>query len=332
MNDWNKAIIEEFRATGGKAAQFAELYKVSAEVHGCGNFAVPPRAFAIPVAHFWKHAGESGARDRYLRALDDADFVADFHERERVLEEVRDLILDYPVDPALMADLRAAVAERWGTRKIRLRSSSNAEDLPGFNGAGLYTSEGVDFESSGDALEDSLRTVWASLYRQRAHDERQLANIDHRQVAMGVLVHEAFESERAQGVGVSRNVLDPMYSGSHYINAQAGEGAVTNPAPGITTEQIIYDRLRNPPDIRYRSHSNLVDGNVLEPDEIQELSCALNFLNQHFSKLLDPNEENPYFAVEVEYKFMGAYRDLLIKQARSHPIVTNGVSPECRMY
>ncbi|HEU5076527.1 MAG TPA: PEP/pyruvate-binding domain-containing protein [Polyangiaceae bacterium] len=317
---------------GGKAAQFAEMYQVSNAVHGCGDFAVPPRAFAVPMAHFWKHAEQSGARDWYLAALDDPDFLADYHERQRVLEEIQDLILDHPVDGELMADFEAAVRERYGSRRIRMRSSSNAEDLPGFNGAGLYTSEGMALDTEGDSLEDSLRVVWASLYRQRAHDERQLANIDHRQVAMAVLVHEAYRSERAQGVGVSRNVLDPVRSDIHYINAQIGEASVVNPAPGITTEQIIYERLRNPPTITYRSHSNLVDGNVLEPSEIQELSCALHFLNEHFSSVLDPDRENPYFAIEVEYKFIGAYRDLLIKQTRQHPIVVTGTLPECRMY
>ncbi|HEY6723097.1 MAG TPA: PEP/pyruvate-binding domain-containing protein [Polyangiaceae bacterium] len=330
--DLESAGFEDLPVVGGKAAQFAEMYQVSAAVRGCGRFAVPPRAFAVPMAHFWKHARDSGARARYLAALEDADFLADYHERRRVLEEIQDLILSHPVDDELMVDLEAAVRERYGVRRIRMRSSSNAEDLPGFNGAGLYTSEGMALDTEGDSLEDSLRVVWASLYGQRAHDERQLANIDHRQVAMAVLVHEAYRSERAQGVGVSRNVLDPVRSDVHYINAQLGEAAVTNPAPGITTDQIVYERLRNPPTITYRSHSNLTDANVLEPSELQELSCALNFLNAHFSNLLDPDQQNPYFAVEVEYKFVGAYRDLLIKQTRQHPIVVTGALPECRMY
>jgi len=330
--DLESASFDDLPVVGGKAAQFAEMYQVAAAVRGCGHFTVPPRALAIPMARFWKHAEDSGARARYLAALEDPDFLADYHERQSVLEEVRDLILQHPVDPALMEDLEAAVRERYGSRRIRMRSSSNSEDLPGFNGAGLYTSEGLALDTSGDSLEDSLRVVWASLYGQRAHDERQLANIDHSQVAMAVLVHEAYRSERAQGVGVSRNVLDPVRSDVHYINAQIGEAAVTNPAPGITTDQIVYERLRNPPTITYRSHSNLTEDNVLEPEEIQELSCALNFLNERFSALLDPNQENPYFAVEVEYKFIGAYRDLLIKQTRQHPIVANGALPECRMY
>lgn len=327
--DLHEASFADLPAIGGKAAQFAELYKVSEGVVGCGAFQVPARAFAIPMVHFIKHAEDSGARNAYFEALDDPDFQADYLERQRVLEHVRSLILDYPVDEDFLAQLQAEVTERFGLRRIRLRSSSNAEDLPGFNGAGLYTSEGVTLGED-DSLETALKTVWASLYSQRAHDERQLANIDHRQVAMGVLVHEAFPSERARGVGVSRNVLDPVRSDLDYINVQAGEATVTNPAPGITTEQILYERYRNR--ITYRSLSNLVEGHVLEPAEVQELSCALYALEQHFSSVLDPNAEDPYFAVEVEFKFLGAYRDLLVKQTRQHPIVTNDTPPECRMY
>lgn len=46
-----------------------------------------------------------------------------------------------------------------------------------------------------------------------------------------------------------------------------------------------------------------------------------------FSSMLDPSGENPYFAVDVQYKFMGAYRALLIQQARLHPIVTKASRP-----
>jgi chorismate mutase len=127
----------------------------------------------------------------------------DPHQIERMYRVIMDMSV---------ARQEAAVRERYGSRRIRMRSSSNAEDLPGFNGAGLYTSEGMALDTEGDSLEDSLRVVWASLYGQRAHDERQLANIDHRQVAMAVLVHEAYRSERAQGVGVSRNVLDRQFT------------------------------------------------------------------------------------------------------------------------
>src|SRR5690606_2497900 len=133
-------------------------------------------------------------------------------------------------------------------------------------------------------------------------------------------------------VAVSRNILDPVRSDVDYINAQAGEATVTNPAPGITTEQILYERFRSPPMISYRSRSNLVEQDVLEPDEMQQLSCALYFVEQHYSRLLDPNANDPYFAIEVEFKFLGAYRELLVEQARKHPIASNDTPPECRMF
>jgi hypothetical protein len=94
----------------------------------------------------------------------------------------------------------------------------------------------------------------------------------------------------------------------------------------------LYYRLQNPPLTNYRSHSNLVSGPVLSPEEINELSCALAVLNTRFSDLLDPERADPYFAIEVEFKFVGAYRDLVIKQARQHPIVKNDTPPACRMF
>lgn len=325
----SEADLDWLPVVGGKAAQFAELYRALESAPSCG-FLVPPDAFAVPFAHFWRHAEESGARALYLEALDDADFAADHRERSKRLAEIRELVLEHPVDAEFLQQLEQTIATRFQGRRTRLRSSSNAEDLPGFNGAGLYTSEGVTPDE--DSLEDALRTVWASLYSQRAHDEREFANMDHRNVAMGVLVHEAYTSERARGVAVSRNIFEPIRSDIHYINAQAGEATVTNPAPGITTEQIIYERLRNPPVVSYRSRSNLFAGDILNPTEINQLSCALNVLNSHFSTLLDPEATDPYFAIEVEFKFVGAFRELLIKQARQHPIVSHDIAPACRMF
>ena len=65
--------------------------------------------------------------------------------------------------------------------------------------------------------------------------------------AMGILVHGAFLAEQANGVAVSRNVLEPTSGEVYYLNAQAGEASVTNPAPGVATEQLVYRWGRQPP-------------------------------------------------------------------------------------
>src|SRR5204863_8801171 len=118
-----------------------------------------------------------------------------------------------------------------------------------------------------------LRIVWASLWNLRAYDERSLALIDSGQAAMGVLVHQAYDGvERANGVCVSRDILDPTRSDINYINAQLGEASVTNPAPGVVSEQLRFEPWEDPP-ITYESHSSLTAAPVVKVEEVKRLAC-----------------------------------------------------------
>jgi hypothetical protein len=302
---------------GGKAAQFAELYNVS--FSGCSVRAhVPDGAFAIPMAYFLQHMAASGARDRLNQLREDPKFSADPVVMARGLAEVRALVTQHPVDPSLVMGVRRYVLEHWRERKIRLRSSSNTEDLAGFNGAGLYTSRGVDPEDLDAELGPGIASVWASLFNDRGYAEREYYNVDQAKVAMAVLVHPAFPSERANGVAISRNVLEPREAENYYINAQVGEALVTNPAPGVTSEELIFARQRTP-EVAYRSHSSLSRGKpVLSLTEIRAVGCNLASIHDHFRSVLDPQHENSWFAMDVEFKFMGPERALFIKQARPY--------------
>jgi pyruvate,water dikinase len=79
---------------------------------------------------------------------------------------------------------------------VIIRSSTNCEDLPGFNGAGLY--ESVPLSSSSLSLAFSLsptdthhplkraiKEVYASMWRYRAFSERDMFHLDHRDAEMG---------------------------------------------------------------------------------------------------------------------------------------------------
>ena len=99
---------------------------------------------------------------------------------------------------------------------------------------------------------------------------------------MGVLVHQAYDGvERANGVCVSRDILDPTRSDINYINAQVGEASVTNPAPGITSEQLRFEPWETPP-ITYQSHSSLTSAPVMKVDEVRRLACFLRVAHAHF--------------------------------------------------
>jgi hypothetical protein len=324
-------------SVGSKAAGLAELYRVQQAADYCppGSvpLIVPKQAFAIPFAHYVEHFEASGAKALLEELEQDPAFRADPAAHTDGLARVRDKILKYPVEPGLLKDVVAAIKARFGTSAVRLRSSSNTEDLATFNGAGLHTSTSAEVDATGANVENNLRLVWSSLWNTRAYDERDFGNIDQSAAAMGVLVHEAFHSEAAQGVGISRNALHATRSDQYYLNAQIGEASVTNPAPGVTSDEIVYTPPPRTPQAEYKSHSSLTHGqDVLTFPEVRALGCMLGAIHKHFQPLVDPANENRLFAMQIEWKLVAPGRSPLVKQARPYTFGTLEVPQDCREF
>lgn len=302
---------------GAKAAQLAELMRMVPVGDGCpARVPTPEGGFAIPVVHYLEHAAASGATDALARLAEDPEFLADPAYRAERLAEVRALLLTAPVDPELLQPVRDLVRSRFGAARVRFRSSSNTEDLAGFSGAGLYTSVSGTADDPQRSVDDALRTVWASLWSARAWEERDFFRVDQRAVAMGVLCHPAFLSERANGVAMSLDPNLPDADTRNYINVQLGEASVTNPAPGVTSDQLVH---WPGPWERYLAYSSFNGGvPILSRGEIDTLHCLLESIEDHFQALLDPEGANPWFTMEIEFKLLGDDRRLLVKQARPY--------------
>jgi hypothetical protein len=324
--------IDDIPSIGSKAAQLAELGHTALCAPQASNVPgtrIPTGAFAIPVAYSVEHFEKSGASARLAQLRQDSGFQADPAVRELGLADVQSDILTSPVDSELLALVGERVAANWPNQRVRFRSSSNTEDLPNFNGAGLYTSDGIEANASNEDLATAIRSVWASLWRLRAYDEREYYNIDQGSVAMAVLVHEAFSSEKANGVAISRDVLEPSRGDKFYINAQVGEALVTNPAPGVASDEFTYALTRSP-HIEWHSVSSLNRGSpVLTDEEAYRVACSLAQIHNHFRALIDPNHENSWFAMDVEFKFIGAERQLVVKQARPYSFGQEAPSGWC---
>jgi len=153
---------------------------------------------------------------------------------------LRQVIKDLPVAAATLAEITAVLAQEFGshatTQGLRFRSSSNVEDLEGFNGAGLYESFTgflhADTLSGSDrkkTVSTALRKTWASYWAAEAFEERRLAGVDHLAGAMGVLVHARFDDELEAANGVLTMTLLPAGGQVLDVNLQVGALSVTNP-------------------------------------------------------------------------------------------------------
>ena len=302
--------FEDWTAFGVKAANVAVL----------GTLRFPagtvPDGFAIP---FYFYDEFMKAHDFYTRIetmLADPDFQTDFDVQDDMLDDLRDDIEDADSPQWIVDDLTTMHATYPEGQSLRYRSSTNNEDLPGFNGAGLYDSKTQNpDETVEDGIDKSLKGVFASLWTFRAFTEREFYRIDHLAAAMGVLVHPNYKDELANGVAVSFDPTDPLYGNDdwYYVNTQVGEDLVTNPEAHSVPEEILIYK-----DGTYRvlAISNQVPlGQLLMSNaQLTQLRDHLTAIHDHFEALYDPATGEP-FAMEIEFKITS--EDILaIKQAR----------------
>lgn len=146
----------------------------------------------------------------------------------------RDAILALPLDEELAERLRVWHRVLGGGR-VAVRSSGSAEDLPGASFAGQH---GTYFVDSAEGVVDRVRDCWASLFSERAVRYRERAGVDHREVAMAVVV-QTLVPATAAGVTFT---YDPMLSHGSIIAREYGIPAVVNVGPAtrlIHTGQLI---------------------------------------------------------------------------------------------
>ncbi len=295
---------------GAKASNVAELRKIFP-----GN--TVPDGFGIPFYFYDEHMKQNGLYDKAKTMMADPQFKSDPAIRERMLRDFRRAIRAAPVPPAISAKLKELHAKFPADQPIRLRSSTNNEDLPNFNGAGLYDSH--THRPDEGALEETVKDVWSSLWNFRAFEERDFYRIDHATAAMGVLAHRNFDDEVANGVAITRNIYDPNWPG-FYINAQVGESLITNP-DGSRPDEFLVSAIgpQGEYEVQYVQRSNQTQGgkSVLTNAQIGELVKALDKIQKHF-KVVYKKQNDPKFAMDVEWKF-DMDGKLVIKQAR--PVV-----------
>lgn len=258
-----------------------------------------------------------GARGS-IQDLSEEAASLDANEIRQRLTLVRALIQASEVPKATIDSIRALLDRAYAGSRIRLRSSTNCEDLPGFNGAGLYDSAGFDEEDSDKKLAKKVLEVYASLWSYEAFMEREYARIDHTAAAMALLINEAYVDEAANGVVLTLPLADSTLR--ILVNAQPGEHDVVSPEPGEIPESFCLEG-ESDAITEVQSTSNIgavftgggVYGGLLEPLRAATLQVHEYFIERQRSQ----GDKQPY-GVDIEFKIVAtpAGPAIFMKQAR----------------
>ena len=172
--------FEDWDAFGVKAANLAVLRTL-----GFPEGTVPD-GFAIPFYFYDEFMKHNGLYDDVTEMLADEDFQTDFEVQDDMLDDLRDDIKDGESLQWIIDALTAMHGTYPEGQSLRYRSSTNNEDLPNFNGAGLYYSKTQHTdETEEDGIYKSFKQVLAGLWTFRAFTEREVHRIDHLTAAMG---------------------------------------------------------------------------------------------------------------------------------------------------
>lgn len=273
-----------------------------------------PDGFGIPFYYYDEFMQFNNFYEEAQVMINNPAFQNDINFRTERLKDFRRDIKDAPMPQWMMEDLQAMHDDFPEGTAVRCRSSTNNEDLPGFSGAGLYTSKTQHLDEG--HISKSIKQVYASMWNFRAYEERDFYRIDHFMAAMGVLCHPNFQEEKSNGVGIS---IDPIYKteDTFYLNTQVGESLITNPDPNSVPEEILlYQNPTQGGGYLVLRLSNLVNPGELVMDQVylDQMREYLTTIHDEFSILYDVVGAEG-FGMDIEYK-VTAQDQLAIKQAR----------------
>lgn len=300
--------LGDANTVGAKAAQLGEVCGLHGDIR-------TPGGFTIPFHHYLAHLTSAGIDAQLTAFLDHPP--APGPERAAALETIRAAIEAAPVDAALIRLVQRRVRELGRDARWIFRSSTNAEDLAGFTGAGLYRSIVVDTHATDAQVEAALRQVWASVWLQGAFEERDWYRVDHRRVAMGILAQPFVDGAAANGVAITAN---PFYHDrpGYFVNAQVLGGSVTGAAGEEVPEQHLIFSYTGVTESELITRSSRTEGLVLTERDILNLAAAFARLHNHFiTEGRWPGEPN---AVDVEFLIAGEDRHVVILQARPYTV------------
>jgi pyruvate,water dikinase len=218
----------QLSVAGGKGAALARL--------SAAGLPVPP-AFVVTTAAYQRFVRENHLEPGIIAALRPVD-ASRPATSEAAARTIGALVTGPPIAQVVVDQIRQAYADLdGGEQRVAVRSSATAEDLPGMSFAGQQeTYLNVRGE---EALLDSVRRCWASLWTARAIGYRLKMGIDQRSVSMAVVVQRMVPSELA-GVLFTANPTTGERT-EMVVNASYGLGEAVVSGE-VTPDRLVVDK------------------------------------------------------------------------------------------
>lgn len=237
-------------AYGAKSANLGEL--THARLPGV---TIPP-GFTIPFYYYDAFLKENKLDDAIYQMLNDQKFVHDPAYRRGYLARLRESFQKGTINAQLKTETLRRLHAEFPGKGVFARSSTNSEDLPNFNGAGLYST--VPNVRGDEQLVEAIKSVWASVWNFEAYEARERAGIEHTKIFMAVLIQEGINSE-SSGVMITADPfnreVNPLTEGTVYISAKRGLGMKVVEGQRIA-EQVVFRPRANAVQVLTRSEED----------------------------------------------------------------------------
>jgi pyruvate,water dikinase len=346
MNKKNQYIIpfeeinlQDINLVGGKNASLGEMIQNLTE-----KGIQVPNGFAITAQAYWCYLDENKIREKLNKTLEQLD-VEHFSNLDKVSNKAKKLFLKGKIPIQIQTEIKIAYHELCEDSKkpivVAVRSSATAEDLPTASFAGQQeTYLNITGE---EALLDSCKKCFASLFTERAIKYRLDNNFKHIDVALSIGVQQMIRSDKGSSGTVFTIDPDTGFKDVIVINGIWGlgenivQGAV-NPDEFIVfkpclknhKKSIISKRLgAKQKTLVYASNNyqkqNITTTNLNTPQEYRNQFIISDKEVEQLAKWSLIIEEHYKTPMDIEWAKDGFSNQLFIVQARPETVHTSKI-------
>jgi pyruvate, water dikinase len=329
--------LNDVHLVGGKSASLGEM------ISNLSALGIKvPSGFAITVKAYWEYLDFNDCKPRIRKLIEGID-MNDLVSLRKGAMQVRQLIRNGKFPEALEKEIKEryfTLSQKYGQEitDVAVRSSATAEDLPDNSFAGQQ--ETFLNVRGAEAVLDSVRNCFASLFTDRAISYREHFRFDHFDLALSVAVQKMVRSDLdSSGVAFSLDT-ETGFRNSVIINATYGLGellvqgavspdeiivfkptlskgypAIIDKKIGKKTSKMIYgeDPGELTKIVQVQKHQQ--ERFCISDDNILKLSQWVVTIEEYYSR-----KKNKWCPMDVEWAIDGLSHELFILQARPETI------------